>query len=118
MYALANSSSRAVSLVISACESNKEIERSKKEREPLLSSSSLISLAQGLMGSAGEGVGDGVLLLCGVETVSIVDVVVVITMAGDGRRPSLARGVGGAEVARVGESAQSNTLVAMETGLA
>ena len=117
MCALANSSSRSTSLV-SECSSNKEIESSKKEREPLLSSSSLISLAQDLMGSASEGVGDGVLLLCGVETVSIVDVVVVITMAGDGRRPSLARGAGGAEVARVGESAQSNTLVAMETGLA
>ena len=84
----------------------------------MLSSSSLISLAKDLMGSAGECVGDGVLLLCGVETVSVVNVVVVITMAGDGRLPSLARGAGGAKIARVGESAQSNTLVAMETGLA
>ena len=83
-----------------------------------MTSSSLISLAQDLMGLAGEGLGDGVLLLSGAETVSVVDVVVVIVMAGDGRRPSLARGAGGAEVARVGESAQSNTLVAMETGLA
>ena len=69
----------------------------------------LISLAQDLMRSAGKGFGDGVLHLRGVDTAPVVDIVGVIVVVGDRRESSLARGIGGAEVARVGKSVQSNT---------